>query len=152
VQTTQTTTRARVTIQRWSAAVSSLVILHDKPCDGKHQHQQVRKVPISFLLLRSNQTMFIFHRVKIKPLSVHASHQTMPRFPRLDKQCVSLEIKPNLVGSCIQKRLNDALGLLLHRVFHFIALFIFEGLLQVLIHILTPCALTAHPNTTIVFV
>jgi hypothetical protein len=34
--------------------------------------------------------------------------------PRLDKQCVSLEIKPNLVGSCIQKRLNDALGLLLH--------------------------------------
>jgi hypothetical protein len=28
----------------------------------------------------------------------------------------------------------------------------FEGLFQVLIHTLTPCALTAHSNTTIVFV
>jgi hypothetical protein len=76
VQTTQTTTRTRVTIQRWSAAVSSLVILHDKPCDGKHQHQQVRKVA-DFLPTAA-----------IKPNHVHFP-------PCQDQTALRLRIAPN---------------------------------------------------------
>jgi hypothetical protein len=38
--------------------------------------------------------------------------QTMPRFLHQAKQCVCLEIKPNLVGAYIQKRFDVTLGLL----------------------------------------
>jgi hypothetical protein len=102
---------------RWWAAVPSLVNLHGKPCDGKHQPLGAQML-FYFTLLPSNHIMFfnprILDQTTLFPLAATKSSLDF----RQTKPCFGSEIKPNLVGTCIQKRFDDALEHVLHRVSH----------------------------------
>jgi hypothetical protein len=71
-----------------------------------------------FTLLPSNHIMFfnprILDQTTLFPLAATKSSLDF----RQTKPCFGSEIKPNLVGTCIQKRFDDALEHVLHRVSH----------------------------------